>query len=90
MVSNGLVNTVGVNLIHRPIIRFTFSCRGLRSSHQRALWIRDPRKLLNFLPQYIYIYIYIIKIREKVYKPNTYDSFNRNISFFIQEKTLLD
>ena len=27
MVSNGLVNTVGVNLIHRPIIRFTFSSR---------------------------------------------------------------
>ena len=27
MVSNGLVNTVGVNLVHRPIIRFTFSGR---------------------------------------------------------------
>ena len=27
MVSNGLVNTVGVNLIHRPIIRFIFSGR---------------------------------------------------------------
>ena len=27
MLSNGLVNTVGVNLIHRPIIRFTFSGR---------------------------------------------------------------
>ena len=27
MVSNGLVNTVRVNLIHRPIIRFTFSGR---------------------------------------------------------------
>ena len=29
MISNGLVNTVGVNLIHRPIIRFTFSGRGI-------------------------------------------------------------
>ena len=27
MVSNGLVNTVGVNLTHRPINRFTFSGR---------------------------------------------------------------
>ena len=27
MLSNGLVNTVGVNLIHRSIIRFTFSGR---------------------------------------------------------------
>ena len=27
MLSNGLVNTVGVNLIHRPIIWFTFSGR---------------------------------------------------------------
>ena len=27
MVSNGLVNTVGVNLTHRPINRFTFSSR---------------------------------------------------------------
>ena len=27
MVSNGLLNTVGLNLIHRPIIRFTFSGR---------------------------------------------------------------
>ena len=29
MVSNGLGNTVGVNLVHMPIIRFTFSGRGI-------------------------------------------------------------
>ena len=38
----------------------------LRCLHQRALWIRNPRKLLNSLPQshviYIYIYIYIYNI----------------------------
>ena len=31
---------------------------------------------------YIYIYIYMIKISEKVGKPNSYE-FSNNISFFI-------
>ena len=51
MVSNGLVNTVGINLIHRPIIDLHSPAGELRCSHQRTLWICDPRKLLNFLPE---------------------------------------
>ena len=37
---------------------------------------------------YIYIYIYMIKISGKMYKSNTYNGFNSNISFFIQGKNI--
>ena len=50
-VSNGILYTVGVNWIHHPIGRFTLFIQIVWLLNQRAIWMRNPRKLLKYLQQ---------------------------------------
>ena len=61
----------------------------LRSSHQRALWIRDPRKLLNFLPQSHVVAGYISRslpyeqVRWVIYSPSPLQTPWGHFSFIV-------
>ena len=59
MVSNGLVNTVGVNLTHRPINRFTFS--GRRITFFAPAYICVCVYVCIYIYLYTYMYVYIFE-----------------------------